>query len=323
LPSGSNFSYSIIGVPLRSFDQSGVSKIHAVDFKGNPLETEKVFAKEYRRVVKWNALDGLTDLTAIDSTAASSLLSEPFKNTFQFDALNRPTEINLPDQTEYKPTYNKANLLEKIEAKVRQDSFYSLFVSNIDYNEKGQREKIEYANGSQTTYSYETETFRLSRMLTTRNSGSDILQDCYYTYDPVGNITEIRDNAQQTHYFKNAVVFPLKKFEYTSLYSLKKATGREHAGGVANSQYDQNEFPVNTPVPHVNNKNAVRNYTQQYRYDEVGNILQLIHTATGGSWTRNYGYETTSNRLRSTSTANDDVFYSHDVHSLSRMAGGI
>ncbi len=61
-------------------------------------------------------------------------------------------------------------------------------------------------NGSQTKYTYDPNTFRLTRLLTTRNTGADILQDLNYVFDAAGNITEQVDNAQQTIFFNNAQV---------------------------------------------------------------------------------------------------------------------
>ena len=59
----------------------------------------------------------------------------------------------------------------------------------IDYDAKGQRTALLYGNGTSTAYIYDPLTFRLIRLLTTR--GSEILQDLNYTYDPVGNITNL------------------------------------------------------------------------------------------------------------------------------------
>ena len=42
---------------------------------------------------------------------------------------------------------------------------------------------------------------------------------------------------------------------------------------------------------------ALRNYSQSYAYDAVGNILEIRHRADGGSWTRQSTYATNSNRL--------------------------
>ena len=74
---------------------------------------------------------------------------------------------------------------------------------------------IDYGNGAQTTYDYDPLTFRLVHLLTRRNPvafpgdcpqpppdgwpGCQV-QNLHYTYDPIGNITHIRDDAQQTIY---------------------------------------------------------------------------------------------------------------------------
>ncbi|MEA3446458.1 MAG: hypothetical protein U9R19_17220, partial [Bacteroidota bacterium] len=94
---------------------------------------------------------------------------------------------------------------ETVMAKIRGASTFTDFVTDIDYNEKGQRTEIYYENGSKTAYTYDVESFRLTRLLTTRNTGQDILQDINYTYDAVGNIVEIEDDAQQTYYYSNTV----------------------------------------------------------------------------------------------------------------------
>jgi hypothetical protein len=48
---------------------------------------------------------------------------------------------------------------------------------------------------------------------------------------------------------------------------------------------------------------AWRNYTQTYTYDSLGNILRVRHIAQGdtaNSWTRQYQYAITNNRLLAT-----------------------
>jgi hypothetical protein len=50
-------------------------------------------------------------------------------------------------------------------------------IQNITYNPKGQREDIYYGNATKTRYYYNPLNFRITRILTTRNSGQDVLQD--------------------------------------------------------------------------------------------------------------------------------------------------
>lgn len=63
----------------------------------------------------------------------------------------------------------------------------------------------------------------------------------------------------------------------------------------------------------------LRNYTERYEYDAVGNILRMSHQAGVGTWTRHYQLAATSNRLLGTSLPGDqaDEFsatYEYDAH---------
>ena len=223
------------------YDQSGNTDFSQYDFNGNVLQTAKTFAQEYANTLDWT--DPLT----------VPLQGETFSHSFTYDALNRPLTKILPDNTVQEFTYNKAGLLETVK------NNNQLYVENINYNAKGQRIALYFGNGSKTKYEYDANTFRLTRLLTTRNTGTDIVQDLNYTYDPVGNITEQIDNAQQTFYFSNAVIEPKGQYTYDALYRLTEAKGRE----LASLQLPTHEdFANSISVPNVAS-NAMQNYTQQ------------------------------------------------------------
>lgn len=274
-----------IGQIAKQYDQSGLTEFSSYDFKGNPLQTVKKFADEYKNYISW------------DQPATCNLELE---TKYEYDALNRPTHKTLPNSTVETYTYNKAGLLET----VTNDG--QAYVNNINYNEKGQRTDIYYGNNSKTKYEYDESTFRLNRLLTTRNNGADILQDLNYTYDPVGNITEQIDNAQQTHYFNNAVIEPKGQYTYDALYRLIKATGRE----LESLQMPTHEdFTNNIPNPNVAS-NAMQNYTQQYIYDELGNMQQVKSI---GQWTRDYYYNFANNNYLLGHT-DGTTGYTYDAH---------
>ena len=317
------------GQVYQQFDGAGVVTNEKYDFKGNLRQGFRQLAKEYRQRSDWSILGNLTDIQQIATTAASLLESEKFTSSTAYDALNRPTHVTTPDNSEVQPTYNKANLLEKVTVNLRGATTATTFVENINYDAKGQRELIEYANGVKTTYSYDDKTFRLTQLLTTRTSDAAKLQDLNYTFDPVGNITEIRDDAQQTVYFDNAVVSPSSKYEYDALYRLIQAEGREHAGkNTVAAEYDPHDNDRRN-LPHPNDGKAMRRYTQRYQYDSVGNILAMLHEVGGVTkWQRRYQYAKDNNRLLSTSATYSDtpeysVRYEYDVHgNMTKMGKG-
>ena len=247
----------------------------------------------------------------------SLLEAETFTTVTAYDALNRATSIRTPHNanipaSEILPAYNEASLLESVNVKLRGAATATNFVQNIDYDAKGLRERIRYGNGSTTGYTYDGKTFRLKRLLTTRNNGADVLQDLNYTYDAVGNITQIDDNAQQTMFFNGSVVSPSQKFEYDALYRLVKATGREHVSVNADGEPEAEGYNAAQISPQ--DGSAMRNYSREWEYDSVGNILSIIHDANGNAWTRTNAYAADSNRLVGTKVGGTTASFAYNAH---------
>ncbi|MCK6499884.1 MAG: RHS repeat-associated core domain-containing protein, partial [Nitrospira sp.] len=190
---------------------------------------------------------------------------------------------------------------------------------NIDRDAKGRRTRVDYGNGVRTTYRYDVLTSRLTALTTRR--GEEVLQDLGYTYDPAGNITDLRDDAQQTIHFDGAVVDPHADYTYDALYRLIEASGREHIGQMAQPSSSWNDAGRAGHL-HPHDGQAMRRYTERYQYDGAGNFLQLEHRATNGNWSRNFFYdeasaiepEKRSNRLSRTRTGQVDELFTHDPH---------
>jgi hypothetical protein len=310
-------------------DQAGVVTNEQIDFKGNLLRGSRQLARSYKKAVDWHVVEdqlpadvnATLNIANLKGALAPLLENETFTSSSRFDAMNRSIQLVAPhsDRPGVKinvilPGYNEANLLERVgvwleqasEPAVLLDSATSTqhIVRNIDYNAKGQRVRIEYGNGVRPEYAYDADTFRLSQLLTIRSLNTP-LQALNYFYDPVGNITHIRDDAQQSIFFQGQRVEPSADYAYDAIYRLTAATGREHVGQHATPQVDHDDSPrMNQPLP--TDSTAMRNYTEKYDYDPVGNILAMIHQAGAtGSWARHYDYEATSNRLRATSLPGD------------------
>jgi RHS repeat-associated protein len=300
-------------------DQAGVVTSDNYDFKGNLLSSSRQLLGDYKDEIDWSQ---------------SPAPGETFTSSTTYDALNRPITATSPDNSVYRPTFNEANLLETVDVNLQGVQTPTAFVTNIDYDAKGQRVLIEYGNGAKTEYTYDPLTFRLTNLKTTRAADQATLQDLSYTYDPVGNIAKIRDGAQQTIYFNNQVVTQDNDYTYDAIYRLLKATGREHlgqTGGVPNAPTPQsyNDWP-NINLPHPNDGDAMGTYIENFGYDPVGNIQQIQHIGSNPSnpgWKRAYTYNETSqlepgrssNRLSSTTIGGSTDAYStagngYDVH---------
>lgn len=298
------------GQVFKHYDSGGLTTNVQFDFKGNSLETTRQLTSSFdQSVIDWTI--------EIPST-------EIFTQRTQYDALNRMVFMqnwHLAGRTPstYTPTYNPRGVLQSEIHTV--NGLATTAVRNIEYNAKGQRTRMQYDNGTTTSYHYDALTFRLAQLRTTRTSpgqtlpnapsglrDSNVLQNLYYTYDPSGNITEILDDAYEPVFFNNQHVEPRSLYVYDALYRLVRAEGRENGNlneapkhGKA-ADMSSVSFPINDPQ-------AIINYIQEYRYDAVGNILQMRHRAGIGGfadrWTRNYTFAADSNRLLSTQTGND------------------
>lgn len=274
------------GRPAIVYDTAGKVETIAIDFKGNPLSTSRTFAKDHKQVTDWAG--PAPDL---------KLEAESFLSTFEYDAMNRVVRQTAADATVYRPAYNEAGLVDRVE--VAQGGPFEVFVKNIDYNEKGARTQITYGNDVSTNYFYDKQTFRLIRLETKRAIG-DPLQDLYYTFDPVGNVTHIEDKNIPDVFFNNQKITGTASYTYDAVYRLIEATGREHIGVIGFDALDNwNDLPFMKQYS-AGDAMAWRTYTQKYRYDKVGNIGQMQHIAAGGDWTRNYDYAAGNNRLVST-----------------------
>ncbi len=311
------------------FDQAGVVTTDLFSFKGNSLRVQRRLAVEYAAELDW--------------AGAVPLEPDIFTTSTSFDALDRPLELRPPDNSSIRPQFNEASLLERIEVNLRGEQqngqpVWTLFVSDIDYDAKGQRVSIDYGNNTRTSYRYDPFTFRLTHLRTQRDAvtfpddcpqpplpgwlGCHV-QSLHYTYDPIGNITHMRDDAQQTVYFRNRRVEPSAGYTYDAIYRLIEADGREHLGQVGG-----------TPIPHsysdagrtgillsTSDGNAMGRYLERYTYDQTGNILEMVHRGSdpvNPGWTRTYAYDELSqlealrrsNRLTSTTIGADIETYS-------------
>lgn len=338
--------YNLRGKPYLHLDQAGVASNESFDFKGNLRRANRRLARIYSQALDWSAVDaviptdGATALNAVmlEAVLVPVLETPVFTSSTSYDALNRPVQVIAPHSTQananinvIQSRYNMTNLLERVDAWLNgaiepaglldPATATQPMVTDIDYDAKGQRRSIDYGNGTKTEYTYHPLTFRLRRLLTTRPEDGfpdDCpapppsgwpgcrVQDLSYTYDPVGNITFIKDSAQQSIFFSNQRVEPSAEYIYDALYRLVQATGREHLGqvGGASIPHSYNDYERKGqigPGPgtgfHPNNGSAMGRYCETYHYDLAGNISEIRHRRSCSdipSWTRSFAYNETS-----------------------------
>ncbi len=245
---------------------------------------------------------------------------QTFDSYFTYDLAGNQLSITYPGSTgspqanmlvEY--TYNNAGLLEA----VQKDG--ADIVTNLDYIPVGLVEKIDYANGVSTTNTYDIgQIYRLTNKSTLLHQGSGgqaVHQDISYTFDPVGNITQITDtsetNAAKTSTFtyddldrllsatvSNAANGDNYARNYTydiigNMLSHSEAGSYEYAGGDSGTSSGANSNPhAVTDVAGV-----------AYSYDDNGNLI------SNNTWTHGWDYK---DRLLSSTDGTATVNYTYD-----------
>jgi RHS repeat-associated protein len=294
------------------------------DFKGNLLRGSRWFFADYK---------------ALPNLAAPPATPDVFTSSMQYDALNRPTALTSNDGSIVRPGYNEANLLKSVNVNLRGAAALTPYVSNIDYNAKGQRVAIVFGNANtETDYTYDHLTFRMVSLTTTRPGApgnQQIVQALTYTFDPIGNITHIQDDAdiQNVVFFLNRRVEPSADYTYDPIYRLIQAGGREQLGlnggaPLPPAPTSYNDVPRIFLTPLQQDGNAVGIYNETYSYDPVGNFLSFVHQGSNPAnpgWTRSYTYNEASlletgkvsNRLSSTAVSGSQPLnepYTYDLH---------
>ncbi|PRQ09407.1 RHS repeat domain-containing protein [Enhygromyxa salina] len=312
-----------VGRVYRVYDGAGVATTVEFDFKGNPLEEQRQLVTSKTTQPDWSSLFGQSTIAAMATAATSLLDSETFSASSERDAVNRVLTAISPDDSEVIYSYDEGGALQAVEVKQRGSSTAETVVGDMTYNARGQRKSVVYGSTSSptttTTYGYDPLTYRLASLTTVRGSDDATLQRLHYHYDPVGNITDIRDSAQQTVYYNNSVVEAANSYIYDATYRLIEATGREHSTQGTTQRADVQIMIGAQPM--TSDPSAMRRYTQKFTYDEVGNILKMQHIpASGTGWTRHYEYDADGNRLDKTSAPGDSALgpythaYTYDAH---------
>jgi RHS repeat-associated protein len=336
----------------RQFDDSGLITHYLYDFKGNLVQSSRIFATAYQAsdplapVVPWTGGSGdlalltgeeFTSLTAYDAINRPMLQTRPFIPAVAGTIISPPYNAAAVNGADIMiPGYGESGALNTVNLYYGGGTTATAFVVRICHNEKGQRLCIQYGNNTVTRYTYDPDTFRLTRLLTTANKGAITLQDMHYYYDPVGNVTYTVDNAQPAIIYDSKSVLCDADYTYDALYRVNRTTGREQIAqnivdeSASNTDYRNYPFDAVTPLPAPTDSLAMRPYIQVYTYDPAGNMTSLQHAAGTGSYTRVFAYNNNAadraafgvppasvmnNQLLATTLgANPPVKYTYDGH---------
>ena len=211
-----------------------------------------------------------------------------FMTQTDYDYLGRVQRIRYPDKEQIDYTYDRGGQIKAVEGKKQNDRY--VYVKQIGYDEFGQRVYIKYGNDVETRYTYDPYRRWLAN-IDARNRYNTTFQDLKYSFDRVGNVLSIENQARNVR----------QDFQYDDLYQLIGASGVADDGNKRN-QYRQTydydtigNIAKKTSYNHLtpgNEKPNVLNYTFNYLYTGV----KPHAPAQIGNWT--YTYDANGNVIK-------------------------
>lgn len=196
----------------------------------------------------------------------SRLEQGTWTTVWQYDALNQPLQQTDARGNRHHTRYDVAGRLRSRALQPVGEAIAPVLIS-LRYSAAGQKQQEVAGNSVITEYRYQPGTQRLSDIITTRPDRG-VLQHLRYTYDPVGNITLLTDDAVATRYFRGGRTDGRRTFMYDSLYQLIQASGREQADAADGTD---------SPQPGPAGDTQYVPYTRRYDYDAGGNLTTLQH----------------------------------------------
>lgn len=114
-----------------------------------------------------------------------------FTMEYCYDTWNRMLSVRYPDGENVTYDYNKGGDLHSVCGD--KNGIPYRYIASIRYNRFGNRERMDYGNGACTRYEYDT--LQRLTLLCCEDGNRDTFQHIRYTFDPVGNITAVTNNA--------------------------------------------------------------------------------------------------------------------------------
>ncbi|EPE4188428.1 RHS repeat domain-containing protein [Yersinia enterocolitica] len=282
---------NLAGLCISHYDTAGLMQTNGLALTGVPLSVTRHLLKDA------DNQDTVADWQGLNVSAWNDLLDDKAYTT-QSTADSTGAVLTTTDAqgNQQRLAYDVAGLLSGSWLMMKGETEH-VIVRSVRYSAAGQKLQEIHGNGVVTLWHYEPETQRLLGIKTERPvghaKGARLLQNLRYTYDPVGNVLQVTNDAEATRFWRNQKVVPENTYTYDSLYQLVEATGRE----MANIGQQSSGLP-SPLIPLPTHDNVYTHYTRTYRYDRGDNLEQIRHHAptTGNNYTTDITVSARTNR---------------------------
>ena len=286
---------NLCGQLIAAYDQAGLHRSSEFDFKGNCTTSSTQCISDFKNDIDWSQ--------------DASLLPQVYEARTRYDAFDRPVSIVDPIGNTSTRKYDRLGRMPMTLWQPKSAAQPTSYISETKYNALGDKLAVKYGNGNMAGWTYDNISNRVVRSRLVNDKGA-VLEELNFTYDVEGRIVKQVNKAQQTIYFRNNVIEPKSDFTYDAIGQLVRATGREAidpATGTTLSARSQMQGGSKEESALISDGKAMFPYTEDYKYDDCGNLLSIKHDIGGDGtvrgWTKGFFYEE-PNRLQKTMNSN-------------------
>ncbi|EHE1605816.1 RHS repeat protein, partial [Salmonella enterica] len=255
---------NLVGTCIRHYDPSGCVEIGSIALSGLALSVTRWLMTDDEVQADWQGDDRRGWDAQLDDV--------PYATLSQGDAAGRVVGITDAVGNKQRMVLDIAGMSTGRRLTVNGEE--KVIVRSTTRSAVGQVLQEEHGNGVVVNREYEPQTQWLKRIKTERPAGhpqgAGVLQDLRYEYDPVGNVKCVRNDAEETRFWRNQQVEPENRYGYDSLYQLVSASGREK---VNIGQQNRSFFPADSI--------SCTRYLRTYTYDSGNNLTRIRHSASG------------------------------------------
>lgn len=193
--------------------------------------------------------------TSNDHTMETGSMPLTFVTQYIYDTWGRLQEMTYPDGEVLTYGYDSGGLPKSVTGVIPKSSQVFPYVLRLEYDKFEQRQYVQNGNGTQSMYTYNLQNRRLSQLQAL--TGPVTFQNFNYTYDNVGNITQLANKIAPLTpgYLLGGPV--TQNYGYDGLYRLTSANGS------ISSIYDPSCGSTYNS-----------SYTLAMRYDNIHNIVE-------------------------------------------------
>ena len=141
-----------------------------------------------------NAYDILGRITYATTTIAGT----GYTTGSTYDRQGNIYDLTYPNGSQVSYTYNLAGQLSSVQTKPSGGSWATI-ASSLTYAPQGVVTSALFGNGASSTWTFNPNALYRLAALQTQGQGGTTIQNFAYTYDPVGNITQIANTASTTN----------------------------------------------------------------------------------------------------------------------------